>query len=383
MSKEKSRKSKLLQEKKLNDQLRSVYYNKLNSAFVSSGKHVTRNVKTASISEVKKWLLTQDAHTLHRAKPKNYKTNHYLVFRPHELYELDLIDLKGIERFNYGYKYILCVVDCFSKFLWAVPMTKKTTAKTTAAFKSILESNNNITPVAVNFDHGKEFNSKEFKAFCKKMNIQVNFPYTQSYNKAAIVERTLKSLKQRMFKYFTAQGPNYRKYIDVLQNLVAAYNNTVHSTIKMAPADVQPKHTVQIYRNIREAAAKRDADTQSTVKFKVGDFVRLIRKKSVLEHGYTERWSREIFRIHRIIYKIPIPLYQLIDLTDKPIAGKFYDQQLLKVIIPSHLAVKIIKTRKTRQNTIHEVLTGDGSVQYMTQSEYDKSNINQNIKNVT
>lgn len=382
----KGRERKILKEKELNDKLRSVYYNKFNSAFVSSPKNVTRNVQNVSNSDVKKWLLTQDAHTLHRAQSQTYRTNHYLVFRPYELFELDLIDLQGIARFNYGYKYILCVVDCFSKFLWAVPLTNKTTAKTTAAFKSILESNNNITPVAVNFDRGGEFNSNEFKAFCKKMGIQVNFPYIQSYNKAAIIERTIRTLKERIFKYFTAQGPNYHKYIDVLPNLVEAYNNTVHSTTKMAPAAVQPQHTVQVYKNIRQAAAKRDADTRPTVKFKIGDYVRLIRKKkSALEHGYLQRWSKEIYRIHRIIYKIPIPLYEIIDLKDKIISGKFYQAQLLKVIIPSHLAVKIINTRATRRNTIHEVLTGDGSVVYMTQDQYDANNIlnrKNNIKNV-
>ena len=54
--------------------------------------------------------------------------------------------------------------------------------------------------------------------------------------KAAVAERFNRTLKEKMYRYFTAK--HTRRYVDVLQDLVHAYNNTYHSSIGMAPADV-------------------------------------------------------------------------------------------------------------------------------------------------
>jgi hypothetical protein len=56
---------------------------------------------------------------------------------------------------------------------------------------------------------------------------------TNSEFKASIVERCNKTLKTKMWKYFTQVG--YRKWINVLDDLVYDYNNTYHTSIKMIP----------------------------------------------------------------------------------------------------------------------------------------------------
>lgn len=368
-----ARTRKLEKLENLNSQLSNVYYDLENPSSFGSLKGLQSTFKNViNKPDVKDWLLEQDSYNLHVANRRNYKTNHYLVFGPNELFELDLVDLKSISRFNYGYKYILCVIDCFTKFLWAVPLTSKSAMKTTDAFKSIVEADLlRNKPVAVNMDKGSEFNNAIFKGYAKKMGIQVNFPYIQSYQKASIVERVIRSLKERIFKYFTYRGPTYRKYIDVLPAFVKAYNNKVHSTTKIAPSEFKISDTTKVYNNIRRKVTCNDRYVQA--KLKINDMVRIVRKKSILEHGYTQRWSKEIFRIHKVIYKKPIPLYTLTDLNNTPISGKFYETQLLRVRIPADSIIRIINSRQTRSRVQYEVETGDGSRMWISKEDYEKA----------
>ena len=61
---------------------------------------------------------------------------------------------------------------------------------------------------------------------------------------AAIAERFNRTLKSRMFKYFTQNET--RRWIDIIQQLVNGYNNTNHSTIKMSPIDASDKQNTEV-----------------------------------------------------------------------------------------------------------------------------------------
>lgn len=359
-----------MQLKQLSRVLQSVYYNLQNPVSFSGVNTFSNHVvnKTQPRFKVKQWLLEQDAHTLHAPVRQQYPTNHYLIFGANELYEIDLIHLLNISQFNYGYKYILVVIDCFTKYVWAAPLQNKRSQTTTTAFRKILEQSGQI-PKIVNCDRGGEFNSAVFNAYLKTKGIQLNFPYIQSKQKASFVERVIRTIKTKIYKYFTSKGPKFRKYIDVLPAIIKSYNESVHSTTKMAPANFQVRDTVQVYRNIR--AKTRRNDIPQNAKFRIGDFVRIVRKKSQLEHGYTETYTREVFRINKVIFKQPIPLYELSDLKNTAISGKFYGVQLSKVNFAADTPVRIINTRKTRSNIQYNIETGDGSKVWMNKSEYD------------
>ena len=54
--------------------------------------------------------------------------------------------------------------------------------------------------------------------------------------KSVVAEKFIRTLKNKIFKHMTATSKNV--YIDVLDDIVNKYNNTVHKTIKMKPVDV-------------------------------------------------------------------------------------------------------------------------------------------------
>ena len=93
-------------------------------------------------------------------------------------------------------------------------------------------------PKHLQTDKGTEFLNKDVQNFLK--NNDVNIFTTNTEMKASIVERFNRTLKSRMYKYFTAE--NSHRYVDVLQDLVRGYNNSKHRSIGMKPTDVQKRH---------------------------------------------------------------------------------------------------------------------------------------------
>ena len=137
-------------------------------------------------------------------------------------WQADLVDISSLARFNKGYKYLLTCIDVFSKFAWVVPLKNKTGESLVNGFQSTLDLGR--TPGKVQTDKGTEFLNRNFQSFLKEKSI--HFFTTNNELKASVVERFKRILKTRMWKYFTAK--NTRVYIDILQNIVHAYNNSYH-----------------------------------------------------------------------------------------------------------------------------------------------------------
>ena len=90
-----------------------------------------------------------------------------------DVWECDLADDKALGRFNDNYKYILSVIDVFSKFLHLVPLKSKTGTAVASAFTSIFkDSSRRRRPVWVRTDKGKEFINRHFRAMLKREGIQ-------------------------------------------------------------------------------------------------------------------------------------------------------------------------------------------------------------------
>jgi len=101
---------------------------------------------------------------------------------------------------------------------------------------------------------------------------------TENEEKSSVVERWNRTMKEKMFKYFTANNTN--KYIDVLDNFVERYNNTRHSSIKMTPVEASKKENeVRVYRNLYPDLTRR----LIRAKVKIGDKVRIQKKKGLFE----------------------------------------------------------------------------------------------------
>ena len=79
---------------------------------------------------------------------------------------------------------------------------------------------------------GREFYNKNVQKL-------VELYSTEKEEKSCLIERFNRTIKKKMFKYFSANKT--RKYVDVLDLLVDQYNNTIHSSIKMTPKEASSK----------------------------------------------------------------------------------------------------------------------------------------------
>jgi len=99
--------------------------------------------------------------------------------------------------YNDGVKYLLTVIDIFSKHGWMVPLKQKTGAAVAAAFQSIF--NGGRTPKKLWVDKGREFYN-EVKSLLQSKSCSLYS--TENEEKSCVVERWNRTIKGKMFKYF-------------------------------------------------------------------------------------------------------------------------------------------------------------------------------------
>ncbi|XP_057339434.1 uncharacterized protein LOC130676941 [Microplitis mediator] len=286
--------------------------------------------------ENKKKVIAQE---LHKPARKNYTRRHVDIRGLDETWQADLVEMIPYSSVNSGFKYLLTVIDIFSKYAWAVPIKSKKAGDVRNAMKSVLQQGRH--PKNLHVDQGKEFYNKEFKDLMKSHKIHLYSTFSNL--KASICERFNRTLKNKMWQGFTAQG-SYR-WIDMLRNLVDTYNNTKHRTIKMKPIDVTVENEKELFKKIYKPLQINQPLNKKKSKFKVGDKVRINKYKHVFEKGYTPNWTTEIFTIKSVQNTNPTT-YKLIDYQNQSIEGGFYNEELSKVKYPDvYLVEKIVKRR--------------------------------------
>ena len=150
---------------------------------------------------------------LHRAARVNFPRRRVIVKGLNDLFQCDLVEMIKYSKQNKGYKYLLTVIDCFSKYAFVVPLKNKSGKNVTEAMKIVLKER---VPKNLQSDLGKEFYNQDFQNLLKTYNI--NHYSTYSTLKASIVERFNKTIKHKMWKMFSLRGTY--KYIDILPTLV-------------------------------------------------------------------------------------------------------------------------------------------------------------------
>ncbi len=226
-----------------------------------------------SIRDVEQWLNTMDAYTLHRMPRKNNQPQ-VMVSGIDEQWSADLCDMGNIAAYNDGFRYLLTVIDCFSKKADAEPVKDKSGQSVSGCFEKILERSKGRKPQQLETDQGKEFWNKTFKNLCSQNNI--NHFSTYSINKASTVERFNRTLKSLMYRYFT-QNETYR-WLEVLPHLLTTYNSRKHRSINMAPNSVNNKNENKV-RAVLYKPKKGQKD------LKIGDLVRISKARGTFDKG--------------------------------------------------------------------------------------------------
>ena len=140
------------------------------------------------------------------------------------------------------FAFLFTCIDVLSKFAFVVPIQNKTSTETCIAYRFIIE-NSQRKLIYVYSDNGKEFLG-EFKKYLADINVQHIF--TRSQFKAAVVERFNRTLQEKMYRVFTYQ--QNKDYISVLKKIINSYNISFHSSIKMAPSQVNKIKEKEVFQ---------------------------------------------------------------------------------------------------------------------------------------
>ncbi len=306
--------------------LRALYYAVDSpTAFTGLGalwRQIKKDKKDKEITKdaLTEWLNEQYTYSMHRP----YK--HPSVYRKiiasgiDDLWQADLVEMREFSDSNEGYNYLLCVIDCYSKYAWVEPLKTKTGLETSKGFERIFQQSSRC-PNNLHFDEGKEFYNAIVKSLLNERDI--NFYSTFSDKKACIVERFNRTLKSRMWKYFT--NKETRKWIDILQQLVDDYNKSFHSTIKMTPVQAsKAENSRLVWYNIYGSYLVAE---YGPPKFKEGQTVRISKYKGIFDKGYLPNFTEEFFKIKHVSIGRPT-VYKLEDLKQEDVNGIFYESEL-------------------------------------------------------
>ncbi len=276
------------------------------------------------LTDVKGWLSRRPSHSLYVVPVRKHRYAATIANGIGEILQADLLDMHQLSRFNRGHKFILCVMDIFTKQAWTFPLKSKASPEVAAAFCKVLED---VSPKFLQTDQGKEFTGKPFQRLLDQNNIK--WYHTFSDTKAACVERFNRTLRDRLKKHFEEKDTN--NWIKELPTITSNYNHTTHSALGVCPSEVTKTNErdiwIRLYAKSTEAPIRKQK-----YRFEIGNRVRVVNKKGTFGRGYVQQWSTEIFTIRRRYLKSrAIPAYEIEDDKSNPILGFYYESELQKI----------------------------------------------------
>ena len=194
---------------------------------------------------------------------------------------MDLAYVDKLSKDKIGVKYLLVRQDLFDRTVDAKGMKTKDSKDTVRAFLAMITKKNR--PKKIWVDKGTEF-AGEFKKLCKAEGVQIYS--TMSETKAAFAERTIRSLKNILYRYMEDNG---EKYIQKLTQIVTTLNSRRNCSIDLIPENVEVSDFLSLLysKPLREFRKP---------KFKVGARVRISKYDLPFRKGSKSQFTKEVFR---------------------------------------------------------------------------------------
>jgi hypothetical protein len=263
-----------------------------------------------------------------------------------DVWSMDLVDMRSWSDFNDGYKWMLNVIDVWSRYAWSIPMKNKNAKTVLDAFKQIIKESER-KPKRIWVDEGTEFYNQQMTRFIKGNDIIRYSTYGDS--KSVMVERLNRTLKTEMWKQFTELQTN--NWIDRHVQLLEWYNHKEHSGINN-----RTPYSMSKWPDVRlDICLEPKPASFLKPKYKLRDVVRISRAKGVFAKGYTANWSQEqfIIRGRRTSSCDEPPVYYLSDHQHNKIKGAFYEPEVQLVKYPFvYLVEKVVTHDKKNKRML-------------------------------
>jgi 2-hydroxychromene-2-carboxylate isomerase len=330
----------------INKIIRKTYYDLDSPAAFSAVDKVYKEAKKQNNKikrkDVINYLQSEHTYAIHRPRPIRYKR---LKMVPTGLGEIqcDLAILDKLKKQNNGFPYLLVCIDILSRKITVAPAKSKNSLDMIKAFDIVFKKIGKNKVRRINTDRGLEFEAKKMKNYFDKLGIDKRVTYSHDVH-AAIAERAIRTTKDRLYKYMYQYGTY--NWIDVIDDIVKAINNSVNRSIGLTPNQVTDEIAQELLKKLYNIP-----ENNKEPKFKVGDYVLIDKEKGKFSKGYLPNYTEELFKIKQVKNTNPTH-YKITDLKGEDILGVFYDPNFSKTTLePNQRISEIIKERTNRKGT--------------------------------
>lgn len=239
----------------------------------------------------------------------------------------DLFDLHSLSKHNKGYKWILLVVDAFSRYVKCEPIKNKSGPSVAEALDNIfssLKEENKIAPRSyLSTDLGNEFYNSHANSIYEKHGIS-HFPLRGPI-KCSLAEISGRYIVGKLHKIMYHNGN--KRWIDVLQRVVTAKNKRKNKKTKnLSPLEITYENQADVYKSLYP-----DGVAPTKFNLNIGDRVQVAKTRLPFAKSYHGYYSEKIYRVIKQ-HALDVPRYSIADEEDdEPIAGTYYEEELFPV----------------------------------------------------
>ena len=241
-------------------------------------------------------------------------------------FQSDLFDMKNFWHANGGHRYIVVLVDCFSRLVKARPVKHKTAPQVASALREMYEEFRSDDLLGVESllatDAGKEYLNVEVKQVFRDFN--VSHYILRKPKKASLAEISGRYLLDRIYKYMHHSG--VKKWVHKLQEFVSAKNKRYNRTIGMSSEAVAYENQVKVYKRLFPKVYKQELPLSPGTK------VLLVKERLPFHKSFFGYFDDEVYEVAKRIEYFGVYRYTLIDTTDGvKINSSFYRAELFPI----------------------------------------------------
>ena len=310
------------QKQKVLEELFNDDTNTIGKGVVAFYKYVISKYIGITREDVNQYLSTKGYFQMSQSITK--RINKPIIAKyPNQMWGIDLIDLNDYKSSNSKWRYIMTVVDIFSRKVFLNKLKLKEAINTAIAFEEIM-NRLDVKPKYLLSDNGTEWLG-EFSQMCEEYEIKQNFTRSYSPEANGVVERMNKELRKIMKAFFIRN--NNEVWHNILNKIEDNKNHTYNSTVKNAPNEIWtpdkeeiPRVLPEILANNPKLKAKLSLVKKAIEKikkfkeednFKVGDIVRVkmstifANVRKLVKDGNTKQivvnYTPELFIVRKVI----------------------------------------------------------------------------------
>ncbi|KAL3083561.1 hypothetical protein niasHT_039513 [Heterodera trifolii] len=298
-------------------------------------------------NDVKHYLEGHRTYTLMRPRRINFPRARTTAAGFMTDCQVDLADFQSLSRHNSGNRYLMVVIDVLSKRIFVTPLRTKKADDMVEGFKRVF-SKMPMKPHRIFSDKGTEFKNQQLKKLFDEEEVE-KYESTHSEKKAALAERAIRQIKNRVYRYF-AQLKTLN-WVNVIDKIVSGINNSPSRVHGMRPIDVNFKNSQKVWERMFGADQHRAlfGKHRKRPKFMPGQTVRMSIAKGQFEKGYIPNYGDEILEIDAVKHHMKPMRYKLHDAKGEKFKGFFYPEELAPVRKEAETTYRIERVFRKRK----------------------------------